>query len=227
MSTINRSIINDGLILYLDVANQKSYVSGSTTWTDISKNSNNGTLTNGPTYSATNNGNIQFDGVDDYVDIPNSNSLTLTGSFTVASWATRSSGSSGTLRLIANGADSDSLGQPGYFIGANNSTHIFSINPTGVRTTLTTPLLAFDVFNYIVGVFDTTGNMDLYINGILKVSTTSPIGSTTPVKPTYIGCRTVNDLNWVGNVATVQIFNRALSANEIQQNYQVLLPRFL
>jgi hypothetical protein len=73
--------VTDGLILYLDAANTKSYVSGSSTWVDISKNSNNGTLTNGPTYSAANNGSIVFDGVDDYVNITNiDTSFTIPGS---------------------------------------------------------------------------------------------------------------------------------------------------
>ena len=59
-------IVTDGLVLYLDAANPKSYVSGSTTWRDISRGGNNGTLVNGPTFDSGNGGNIVFDGVDDY-----------------------------------------------------------------------------------------------------------------------------------------------------------------
>jgi hypothetical protein len=60
-------IVTDGLVLYLDAANTKSYVSGSTTWNDISRGGNNGTLVNGPTFNRGNGGSIEFDGVDDYV----------------------------------------------------------------------------------------------------------------------------------------------------------------
>ena len=45
-------ISNDGLVLCLDAANFKSYPGTGTTWTDLSGLGNNGTLTNGPTYSS-------------------------------------------------------------------------------------------------------------------------------------------------------------------------------
>jgi len=45
-------IVTDGLVLYLDAANPYSYVSGSTSWNDISRGGNNGTLVNGPTFSS-------------------------------------------------------------------------------------------------------------------------------------------------------------------------------
>ena len=64
-------IVTDGLVLYLDAANSKSYVSGSTTWNDISRGGNNGTLTNGPTFTGSNGGAIVFDGIDDYAVVNN------------------------------------------------------------------------------------------------------------------------------------------------------------
>ena len=70
--TIAPNIITDGLILYLDAANTKSYVSGSTTWTDISNNRNNGTLINGPTFDTGSGGNIVCDGINDRIDVPRS-----------------------------------------------------------------------------------------------------------------------------------------------------------
>lgn len=72
-------IVTNGLVLYLDAANQKSYPGSGTTWTDLSGNGNTGTLTNGPTFSANNNGGIVFDGANDYVSISNSSSLNITG----------------------------------------------------------------------------------------------------------------------------------------------------
>ena len=59
-------IVIDGLVLYYDAANRTSIVSGSTSWNDLSRGSNNGVLTNGPTFDSTNIGSILFDGVDDY-----------------------------------------------------------------------------------------------------------------------------------------------------------------
>lgn len=61
-----------GLIAYLDAGNPASYPGSGTTWTDLSGNGNNGTLTNGVGYSAANGGALTFDGVDDYVSSVNS-----------------------------------------------------------------------------------------------------------------------------------------------------------
>ena len=62
------NIITDGLVLYLDAANTKSYPGSGTTWRDLSKSQLNGTLTNGPTFNSANGGSIVFDGTNDYVD---------------------------------------------------------------------------------------------------------------------------------------------------------------
>ena len=59
-------IVIDGLVLYYDAANPISYVSGSTSWNDLSKGSNNGTLVNGPTFDNSSAGSIFFDGTNDY-----------------------------------------------------------------------------------------------------------------------------------------------------------------
>jgi len=57
--------VNDGLVLYLDAANPRSYSGSGTTWSDLSGNGYNGALTNGPTFNAANQGSIVFDGVND------------------------------------------------------------------------------------------------------------------------------------------------------------------
>lgn len=68
MSTVQnvRNITTNGLVLLLDAANPKSYVSGSTTWNDLTLNRNTTTLVNGPTYSSSFAGGIVFDATNDY-----------------------------------------------------------------------------------------------------------------------------------------------------------------
>jgi hypothetical protein len=61
VSTRN-NIVTNGLVLYLDAANSKSYVSGSTTWSDVSGNSRSGSLLSGTSYSNTNGGSVNFTG---------------------------------------------------------------------------------------------------------------------------------------------------------------------
>ena len=63
-------IVENGLVLYLDAGNPKSYPGTGSTWYDRTQNGNNGTLVNGPTFNSGNGGNLVFDGVDDNVQTP-------------------------------------------------------------------------------------------------------------------------------------------------------------
>ena len=76
------SIVTNGLVLALDASDRNSYVSGSTTWNDMSGNSYNGTLTNGPTFNSGSGGSIVFDGSNDYVAIPITNTVYSSLTFT-------------------------------------------------------------------------------------------------------------------------------------------------
>ena len=80
------NIVNDSLVLTLDAGNQNSYAGSGTNWYDLSGNGNNGTLTNGPTFNSSNIGSIVFDGVDDYVNIPDNSSLNPTKNLTLSCW---------------------------------------------------------------------------------------------------------------------------------------------
>jgi hypothetical protein len=68
-------VVTNGLVLYLDAGFTPSYPQSQTTWYDLSGNANNCTLVNGPTYSTSQGGGIQFDATDDYATIPDNNSL--------------------------------------------------------------------------------------------------------------------------------------------------------
>ena len=80
-------IVTNGLVLNLDAAKTDSYPGTGTTWRDLSGNNNNGTLTNGPTYTGVSkDAAIVFDGVDDYVDCGNNSTVNLNSSFTINCW---------------------------------------------------------------------------------------------------------------------------------------------
>jgi hypothetical protein len=78
-------IVTDGLVLCLNASDRNSYVSGSTTWNDVSGRGNNGTLTNGPTFNSANGGSIVFDGTNDFVNCGNNTSLNL-NKHTICFW---------------------------------------------------------------------------------------------------------------------------------------------
>jgi hypothetical protein len=82
-----KNIVRNGLVLYLDAGITNSYPGSGTTWFDLSGNSNNGTLTNGPSFSTLNGGYISFDGSNDYVTIPYSSNWNFgTGEFALDIW---------------------------------------------------------------------------------------------------------------------------------------------
>jgi len=82
-----KNIITRGLVLHLDASALESYPGSGTSWSDLSGNNNNGTLTNGPTFSSGNQGYINFDGTNDYVTIPDSSNWDFgTGEFSIEMW---------------------------------------------------------------------------------------------------------------------------------------------
>lgn len=76
-------IVTDGLVLYLDACNSKSFTTTDNTWFDISKSGFSGSLIGGATFSSSNGGGIVFDGIDDTLGISDENMLSATGSGTI------------------------------------------------------------------------------------------------------------------------------------------------
>jgi hypothetical protein len=85
-----KGIVQSGLVLNLDAGVSSSYPTTGTTWTDLSGSGNNGTLTNGPTYSSANGGSIVFDGSNDYASFTsNCYNVSLNGTInelTINAW---------------------------------------------------------------------------------------------------------------------------------------------
>jgi len=80
-------VVTSGLVLCLDAANRQSYVSGSTTWRDLSGNGNNGTLVNGTSFSTEIGGCMVFNGINNYVSFDNPlDQSQLSQVWTVQAW---------------------------------------------------------------------------------------------------------------------------------------------
>ena len=98
------SIVTDGLVFYVDAANRQSYSGTGNDWNDL-KGTYDSTLANNPVYSATNGGNIDFDGSDDRVDVPMSDVYTyMTGSWTISYWIKTTQTSYGSPFGVSSGA---------------------------------------------------------------------------------------------------------------------------
>ena len=220
-------IITDGLVLSLDAGNTKSYPGSGTAWTDKSGFGNNGTLTNTPGFSSANGGTLVFDGVNDYVDCGNPSSLNFgTGDFTVSVWVKRFDSSTTNLRLLSKGSEDNSSGQSGFTLFGGNTEIGFSVNPSGTRTIITAATYSIGEWFNVVGVLERSTNIRAYKNANLTTSTTAPIGSITGTSNLFIGRSTSALLPWIGNISNVQIYNRALTSQEIQQNYSSTKTRY-
>ena len=232
------SLVMNGLVLCLDAANRKSYSGSGTTWTDLSGNGNAGTLTNGPTYSSSNGGSIVFDGTNDRVTISNS-VLSSTGNWTISSWVKFSSlvgdasgetaasifaqyiavAGNGRMILRVKNNTTSVINKIDIFLGSGSDYSNQSI--TGNTTILTNTF-----YNFVA-----TRNSNIftsYINSILETSQTLTginvsILQTTP----EIGGLNSGNFGFMnGQVYNSLIYNRALTAAEIQQNFNALRGRF-
>ena len=236
MSTLSGgpNIVINGLVLYLDAANPKSYISGSTTWNDISRSGNNGTLINGPTYSSANGGSIVFDGIDDYVtNIGTTSTFSFiqnTAVFTLNVWVKPSV--LGTAMYFMGNNDGTTNAK-GFFFGKLSNDRLWlavTYNAASQFVISYQPSNYFTDTNWVNVTVSVNGsNAIAYKNGIRFGSPSSTIiNFSTGDSQRTLAVGRVNNLgsNWSGNVAITQIYNRNLSDEEVLQNYNSTKSRF-
>ena len=224
------SIVTNGLVLHLDAANTLSYQSGSTTWNDLSGNKNNGTLVNEPTFSSGNGGSIFFDGVNDYVGFGNIFNQGL-NSFTITTWFVRKNNTSGW--LLSKSFAGAAVGR--YWLDINNNKIRVGIAWTSGHTNyFSNSNIENDLIYNVVAVINRIGNLQIYLNGLLdaeyNISSSSKVQLNTSF-PFRIGSYTDGDqitpsYFFNGNIYQTSIYNRALSQQEILQNYNATKSRF-
>lgn len=240
MSTFgNPNIKNNGLVLYLDAGNTKSYSGSGITWSDLTINKLNGVLYNGPTFGR--NNSIGFDGVNDYVQINHNSLLAQTYSMSFNTWIYSSNWNS----LTSNYKVFSKTQTGAYAFGSS----IFTVGVMeyisyigGAYRSVTYPLSSLTNSTW----YNFSGSWNsrylvLYVNGA-SVSTLdygSVIGSSSAVS--YIsysfnnilavgaepGATSSIDGNyWPGNIALLQIYSRSLSDTEMLQNFNAIKGRF-
>ena len=224
----NSRIVTDGLVLCVDAGDKMSYPGAGTTWTDLSKNKNNGTLTNGPTFDSANGGSIVFDGTNDYVSITRNSSITP-NYISVCGWIKINSKSSHQFLLAlprsVNGGASYMMY---YSLSLDGFVAYARTNSTG--TIQTTSTFSPDTGRwYFLSMTSNGSNLILFIDGEFEASLSfSSVleysGSTVLRIGSYDNQGTPTYTN--GNIPNVSIYNRALSAQEIRQNYKATKGRF-
>jgi len=221
----NPRIVTDGLVLALDAGNTKSYPGSGTTWYDLSGNGNNGTLTNGPTYSSVNGGSIVLDGTNDYI---NFSSFVNPYSETVIVWAR-----SATENWDDTGWISSSRAQNGHIIHPNAGAKSinFYVIPEIVSYPSILSITPDDITIPHMYCYTTNGSNlhQVYFDGsFIGQSTTNITRTLTPSPQRYdVGFDNAGGGRYGnGNIYYVMRYNRALTPQEIQQNYNALKTRF-
>jgi hypothetical protein len=221
-------IVTDGLVLYLDAANTKSYIGSGTTWTDLSRYGNNGTLVNmGSTgFSSSNGGVIVFDGIDDYV---NSNfGVSNNNSFTVSFWMYYLS-DGGTRGIITTWDTSWN----GFGIAmVNSNLRSWTNNGAAGGMNWVSHSTISNVWSHVTLTYDyTTKTQSGYINGVFRISET--LGTTITHSTLQVGRGGQTSSSQLSNypysnfrISNLFIYNRALSASEVLQNYNTIKSRF-
>ena len=222
------SIVTNGLVLALDAGNTKSYVSGSTTWFDISGNGRNGSLLNGPTFSSQNGGSIAFDGVNDIINFGTGNTFFPLTNLTIDLWFQ----SKGTVPTTGTtpGLFGFTYGIRANFTSTNNIQFGLSSGSSSQNLSYTHTSNFRDDSSWNNMVFQATPtNSYIYLNGELKASRSLTwLGNTIwPTSDWYLG-RDINNNNqfFNGSIASYRMYNRALSQQEITQNYNATKTRF-
>ena len=162
-------------------------------------------------------GGMEFDGTNDYVNLGAS-----------SNWAF---GGNGTIEIMLK--PSNSTGNDRIWCVNNNGTSLdayldgttYNIYMHGGVVGTTTPVTQ-NAWNYVVVTYS-GGTIQIYINGTPGTMAGTTTGySMTNSGTMYLGCYTDLGYNLYGEISIFKTYNRALTAQEVKQNYQQYKTRF-
>jgi hypothetical protein len=220
-------IIRDSsLVLALEAsdANSNNRYQGRN-WTDLSGNDNSGSIINGPSLNSDVYGSFNFNGINSYITIKNNTS----SSFTLGCWIKTTVASlTGGAAYSGNGILWSDVGGPGndFILAIVNNTAVWATGDTETQVVGSTILNTGQWFHIMAVKDGTTNSKQLYVNTVLEGTATSSTASLTANPNIVIGGNTLDKRFFSGSISTVQIYNRALSATEIQFNYNQYKTRF-
>lgn len=206
-------IITSGLVLCLDAANTKSYPGSGTTWYDVSGGNYNATLVSSPTYNA--GGYFVFTGTQS-ATVTNPLFAIQTSSnqvWTVSAWLNVDDTTGQSLINFGIGL------YPSY--GTNNSLLYLNSGANDYYT------YGGDVgglgWKYITFRFNNSNGTRTIYSNAANISTSGPNNTSTPVA---LNATSTIASNLRGNLSKLEIYNRMLTDNEVQQNFNALRSRF-
>jgi hypothetical protein len=219
-------VVTNGLALCLDAANQRSYPGSGATWSDLTGNFRNSTLSNTPTYAT---GTLTFSTASlQYGTISNIGSLS---NWTAEAWVKFNSTTTNQVSSVV-GNQYNGLSSLNFSIGTNNSPSSYNIcvgfyDGSWRNTTGFAPVV--DTWYQIVGTYDGS-TIRQYVNGVANGGTLNYVGTPTSGGEIRLMRRWDNVVSagnlFNGVLSIVRVYNKALSSAEVLQNYNATKTRF-
>jgi hypothetical protein len=210
-----------------------------TTWFDLSGNGNNGSLENGVGYNSGNLGSLVFDGVNNYVNSNYFPNLSSGDSYCHSVWFRTTGvtvGDNGSNRLV-EARDAGKAGNPLIASMLNHNTNntlvFFVRGANGARRDLIVSGISVNdgVWKHAHFQILSNGHTQIYLNGELLGQNTSSVDTNINLSDRFlaIGARNLEgniSSNFNGNISQVQIYNRALTPQEVRQNFYATRGRY-
>jgi len=214
-------IITDGLVFAVDAGSTRSYPGSGTTATDLA-GTNTVALVNGVSYNPNQGGKWGFDGIDDVIYLNSGTALVL-NDFTITQWIQFPATSS--RMSIGGGLYTEGNSYKGYiwYRSAQNEIRVTMDSETGAIFTVAESVYC-DKWSQITAT-RSGGTYKLYIDGE-QVDITRT-GSTNDFSIRTIGWSYYNNYAFAGSISNTLIYNTALTAAEVLQNYNAQKNRFI
>ena len=217
---VGPDIVDDGLIFAIDAGSTRSYPGSGTTTTNII-NGASGTLTNGVGYVSNNGGAFDFDGTDDFILFPDDTNLNLQ-TLTMESWSYLNTTIQQNGFLFEKGLVNTQYSN--FFEGT-----IFVFRTIGLSTSsfnIASSLFSANSWNHIVCTY-ASGTKRIYLNGVQIAQATGLTGTIpTNTNGPRIGAHS-SGYYLDGEIAASRVYNKALTAAEVTQNFNAQRTRFI
>ena len=195
---------------------------GATAAADETANSNTGSYVNGPVLGAagalagdTNTAAV-FDGVNDYMTVPDSASLDVNSAVTVEAWLKRTK-ASWQVVVGKPGNGQSKFENYALWINSSNQAVAYFGNGSSYATVASTGPID-TAWHHVVATY-AAGSAKLYLDGVLNASSTSSVQLTPNTLALNVGRESANNYFFGGSLDEVAVYGTALSAARIQQHY--------
>jgi hypothetical protein len=231
-SKFANTIVQQGLVLNLDAGNIYSYAGAGATWYDVSGNSFNATLINSPTYTSDNGGVLNWASANSqYATVPMSSTLRV-ANITQEAWVYLS----GTADQVFIGSQYGTSSNNSFAIWVQSGAFAFGVNTGGNFYYSTISTVSTGVWYNLTHTYNATTQL-FYINGVLAATYNSAASGNISYDTSNTLLAIGADFNGTGynvgpgvytngKMPVVRIYNIALSAAQVLQNYNATKGRF-